>query len=155
MAELTIGDAAPDFDLPADGKEPLWLSALRGKPVVIYFYPSDGSETCTAQAIEFSRLMPDFRKAGVAVIGISPDSAASHGRFKRKHALKVGLAADEDRATIEAYGVWTEKVLFGRHYMGVERTTFLIDAAGTIAKIWRKVRIKGHAEAVLAAAKAL
>lgn len=155
MALLTIGDAAPDFDLPSDGKQAIRLSALCGKPVVLYFYPSDGSETCTAEAIEFSRLMPAFKRLDAAVVGISPDSAASHGKFRRKHGLKVGLAADEDRATIEGYGVWADKVLFGRRYMGVERSTFLIDAEGRISRIWRKVRIKGHAEAVLDAVKAL
>lgn len=155
MAVLSVGDAAPDFNLPGNGRRPIKLSDLRGKPVVIYFYPSDGSETCTAQAIDFSRLMPKFKAAGVQVIGISPDNSASHAKFRKKHGLKVDLAADTEKQAVEAYGVWLPKVLFGREYMGIERSTFLVDAHGRIAAIWRKVRIKGHAAATLQAAQAL
>lgn len=155
MTVLSVGDVAPDFELPDSGGRPIKLSALRGKPVVIYFYPSDGSETCTAEAIAFSQLKPKFDAAGVRVFGISPDGVASHAKFRQKHGLGIELAADEDKQAIQSYGVWVHKVLFGHEHMGVERSTFLVDAGGRIAKIWRKVRIKGHADAVLAAASAL
>ena len=123
--------------------------------MVVYFYPKDDTSGCTAEAIAFSELMPEFDKAGASVIGVSPDSAASHDKFKAKHNLSVPLAADPERSTIEAYGVWKEKSMYGRKYLGVERTTFLIGRDGRIAKIWRKVKVPKHAEAVLAAAKAL
>lgn len=155
MSELKAGDPAPDFQLPTDGAEPVRLGALRGSKVVLYFYPSDDSETCTKEALAFDGLRRQFLKAGAQIIGVSPDSALSHAKFKRKRALGLTLAADESRKAIEAYGVWREKTLYGRTYMGVERTTVLIDGEGVIARIWRKVRIKGHAEEVLAAARAL
>lgn len=155
MAELMVGDEAPQFELPRDGGGTLRLADLRGKPAVLYFYPEDDTTSCTNEAIGFTQMKPEFDRAGVAVIGISPDSAKKHDRFKAKHGLTVDLAADEERKAIEAYGLWVEKSMYGRTYMGVERATFLIDAKGRIAAIWHKVRVKGHAEAVLEAARAL
>jgi thioredoxin-dependent peroxiredoxin len=149
------GDKAPDFELPTDGDEPLRLSRLEGKPVVLYFYPKDDTSGCTLEAKDFSKLAPQFRKAGVEVIGVSPDSVASHAKFRKKYDLAVRLAADADKAVANAYGVWVEKSMYGRKYMGVERSTFLIDAKGRIARSWRKVKVPGHAEDVLAAAKSL
>jgi len=152
------GDKAPDFELPTASGETLKLSKLikaGGKPVVIYFYPKDDTSGCTAEAKDFTRLHADFKKAGVEVIGISPDSPESHQKFARKYDLKVRLAADADKAVANAYGVWVEKSMYGRKYMGVERSTFLIDKSGRIARSWRKVKVPGHAEEVLAAAKAL
>ncbi len=154
MADLEVGDLAPDFDLPRDGGGSLRLSQLRGKPVVLYFYPADDTPGCTAEAIDFSRLKPDFEKAGATVIGLSPDSTRKHDKFKAKHALAVDLVADEQRQVIESYGLWVEKKLYGRAYMGVERATFLIGSDGRIARIWRKVKVKGHAEAVIEAVQA-
>jgi peroxiredoxin Q/BCP len=155
MAELTVGQKAPDFELPRDGGGFLKLSDFAGKPVALYFYPQDETETCTAEAIDFSTLKPEFSKLGAVVIGVSPDSAAKHEKFKKKHKLALVLASDEKQKTLNAYGVWGEKTLFGRQYMGVLRTTFLIGRDGCIARIWRKVRVRGHASEVLEAAKAL
>jgi peroxiredoxin Q/BCP len=149
------GDKAPDFELPTDDGETLRLSRLKGKPAVLYFYPKDDTSGCTAEAKDFSRLAPAFRKAGVEVIGVSPDSLESHARFRRKYDLAVRLAGDADKAVAKAYGVWVEKSMYGRKYMGVERSTFLIDGKGRIARSWRKVKVPGHAEEVLEAAKAL
>ncbi len=155
MAELTSGDPAPHFSLPADGGGTVRLTELRGKIVVLFFYPQDNTETCTIEAIDFSKHYPAFKKAGVAVIGISPDGLKKHEKFKSKHGLAMPLVADEAREAIEAYGVWGEKTMFGRRYMGVIRSTFLIDRHGKIARIWRNVRVSGHAEEVLESAKAL
>jgi peroxiredoxin Q/BCP len=152
------GDKAPDFELPTENGETLRLSKLikaGGKPVALYFYPKDDTSGCTAEAKDFTRLAADFKRAGVEVIGISPDSPESHQKFARKYDLKVRLAADADKAAANAYGVWVEKSMYGRKYMGVERSTFLIDAGGRIARSWRKVKVPGHADEVLAAAKAL
>jgi peroxiredoxin Q/BCP len=149
------GDKAPDFELPTDGGEALKFASLKGKPVVLYFYPKDDTSGCTAEAKDFSRLAPEFRKAGVEVVGVSPDSVESHAKFRRKYDLAIRLAADADKAVANAYAVWVEKSMYGRKYMGVERTTFLIDKAGRIARSWRKVKVPGHAEEVLAAALAL
>jgi peroxiredoxin Q/BCP len=149
------GDKAPDFELPTDSGETIKLSKLKGKPVVVYFYPKDDTTGCTAEAKDFTSLAPDFKRLGVEVIGISPDSPASHAKFARKYDLKVRLAADADKAVAMAYGVWVEKSMYGRKYMGVDRSTFLIDAHGKVAKAWRKVKVSGHADEVLAAAKAL
>ncbi|MBL8589218.1 MAG: peroxiredoxin [Methylobacteriaceae bacterium] len=146
---------APDFDLPRDGGATLSLKGLKGKTVVLYLYPKDDTSGCTQEAIDFSALKPKFEAAGTVVVGMSPDPAKSHDKFKAKHKLAVDLVADESKATLEAYGVWTEKSMYGRKYMGVERTTFLIDKAGRIAQIWRKVKVPGHAQEVLAAAQAL
>jgi peroxiredoxin Q/BCP len=153
--ELVAGDPAPDFELPTDGGGRAGLSDLKGKPAVIYFYPKDDTSGCTAEAIAFNGLRAKFAAAGAAIIGVSPDSASSHDKFKRKHDLKLSLAADPERSAIDAYGVWKEKSMYGRKYFGVERSTFLIDRNGRIAKVWRKVKVPGHAEEVLAAAKAL
>jgi len=149
------GDKAPDFALPTDGGGKLELGKLKGKPVVLYFYPKDDTSGCTAEAKDFSQLAPDFRKAGVEVIGVSPDSTESHAKFRKKYDLKVHLAADADKAVAMAYGVWVEKSMYGRKYMGVERSTFLIDGKGRVARSWRKVKVPGHADEVLAAAKEL
>jgi peroxiredoxin Q/BCP len=152
---LDAGDPPPDFDLPTDGGGKASLSALKGKKVVLYFYPKDDTSGCTAEAIAFNGLREKFKAAGAVLLGVSPDSAASHDKFKKKHDLKFALAADENKTMLEAYGVWREKSMYGRKYMGVERTTFLIGADGKIAKIWRKVKVPGHADEVLAAAKAI
>ena len=154
-AELSIGSTAPDFTLPRDGGGTVSLSQFLGQKVVLYFYPKDDTSGCTVEAIDFTALKDAFEKAGTVVIGLSPDSVASHDKFCRKHALGVILAADEDKTALAAYGVWTEKSMYGRKYMGVERTTVLVDAAGKIARIWPKVKVKGHAEEVLEAARSL
>lgn len=155
MTILDIGSTPPDFTLPRDGGGTITLSGLRGKPVILYFYPKDDTSGCTQEAIEFSGLRPQFQKLGATVIGMSPDPVKKHDKFKTKHDLKVDLVADEDKAIIEAYGLWVEKSMYGRKYMGVERTTYLIDSAGKIAKIWNKVKVPGHAAEVLEATKAL
>jgi peroxiredoxin Q/BCP len=152
---LQDGDKAPDFDLPTESGVNVKLSRLKGKPVVLYFYPKDDTSGCTLEAKEFTRLAKDFRKAGVEVIGVSPDSVESHQKFHKKYDLSVRLAADADKEVANAYGVWAEKSMYGRKYMGVERSTFLIDNQGRIARSWRKVKVPGHAEEVLAAARAL
>jgi len=153
--ELDVGEPAPDFALPTDGGGHARLAELKGRPVVLYFYPKDDTSGCTAEAIAFSGLKGAFGAAGAVVIGVSPDGAASHDKFKQKHALTVALVADPERAAIGAYGVWKEKSMYGRKYFGVERTTYLIDRTGRIARIWRKVKVPGHAEEVLAATKSL
>ncbi|MDQ2633512.1 MAG: peroxiredoxin [Pseudomonadota bacterium] len=155
MAELTSGDDAPLFSLPADDGRMVRLTELRGKIVVVFFYPQDNTKSCTAEAIDFSKHHAAFEKAGAVVIGISPDSLKKHGKFKSKHGLAMPLLADERRDAIEAYGVWGEKTMFGHKYMGVIRATFLIDRDGKIARIWRNVRVPGHAEEVLESAKEL
>lgn len=152
---LNEGIAAPDFTLPTDGGGSLTLSSLRGRKVVLYAYPQDDTQSCTSEALAFDALLADFAAAGTTVIGISPDSAKRHDKFKQKYGLKLTLVSDEEKTAIEAYGLWVEKQMYGRHYMGVERSTFLIDAAGRIARVWAKIRVKGHAEAVLAAAREL
>jgi peroxiredoxin Q/BCP len=153
--DLTIGAAAPDFSLPGDGGSTITLSGLRGKAVVLYFYPKDDTSGCTKEAMDFNRLKPEFAKAGAEIIGVSADSAASHDKFKKKHGLDFALAADEEKTALEAYGVWVEKSMYGKKYMGIERSTFLIDKAGKIAAIWAKVKVPGHADEVLAAAQKL
>lgn len=155
MTTISQGKPAPDFTLPTDDGGEVTLSALRGKPVVVYFYPKDDTSGCTKEAVSFTSLKPEFDAIGATVIGISPDSATSHGKFRSKHDLGIILAADEDKTAIEAYGVWVEKSMYGRKYMGVDRSTFLIAPDGTIARAWTKVKVPGHAEEVLAAAKAL
>lgn len=153
MAEA--GQKAPDFELATDGGGKIRLSKLKGHPVVVYFYPKDSTSGCTKEAQAFSELATDFESLGTRVIGISPDSAESHARFRTKFDLTVDLAADPERKAIEAYGVWIEKSMYGRKYMGVDRSTFLIDAKGKIARVWRKVKVPGHAQEVLEAVKAL
>ncbi len=155
MQQLAIGDTAPSFDLESDGGARVSLDALKGKPVVVYFYPKDNTPGCTKEAIAFSELIEDFNNLGVTIIGMSPDSAKKHDNFIAKHNLAVRLGADTDTSTAEAYGVWVEKSMYGKKYMGVERSTFLVDKTGKIAQIWRKVKVPGHAEAVLEAAKSL
>lgn len=155
MAELSRGAAAPDFSLPTDGGGQISLSDLRGKPVVLFCYPKDDTQGCTAENIAFSALLGEFEAAGVTVLGLSPDPVKKHDRFKAKHELTVRLLSDENHEVLEAYGVWKEKSMYGRSYMGVERTTFLIDATGTIAEVWQKVKVAGHAESVLARVKEL
>ena len=149
------GNKAPDFLLSGDDGQPLKLSGLKGRTVVLYFYPKDDTSGCTAEAKDFSCLADDFKKAGATIIGISPDSVESHKKFQKKYDLAVRLAADTDHKTASAYGVWVEKSMYGKKYMGVERSTFLIDGLGKIAKSWRKVKVPGHAEEVLSSVKAL
>ncbi len=155
MAIPAKGDPAPDFELPLGDGSNWRLSDRRGKLVVLYFYPKDDTSGCTVEAMDFTRLADDFTAAGAEVVGISPDSAKKHSKFASKHGLTHSLAADEQRTAIEAYGVWGEKSMYGRKYMGVLRTTFLLDGAGRIAEVWENVKVPGHAESVLTAARAL
>jgi thioredoxin-dependent peroxiredoxin len=152
---LNKGDEAPDFNLERDGGGHVRLSDLRGRPVVVYFYPKDNTPGCTQQAVDFSESIAAFRALGAEVIGISPDSVRKHGNFRDKHGLTVILAADPKKEAILAYGVWAEKKMFGRPYMGVDRSTFLVDKQGTIARAWRGVKVPGHVMEVLDALKAL
>ena len=152
---LEIGDNAPSFDLPADGGGKVSLKDLKGKKVVLYFYPKDDTSGCAAEACAFRDSLPDFSKVKAAVIGISRDSVASHDKFKKKFGLTFPLASDEDGKVCEAYGTWVQKSMYGRKYMGVERSTFLIDEKGVIRGIWRSVKVPGHAEEVLKAAGVL
>ena len=149
------GGAAPEFEFEDSSGKIIRLSDLKGKPVVVYFYPRDDTSGCTRQAIEFTQMINDFYSLGAKIIGVSPDTAASHEKFKAKHNLKVQLAADTEKSVAQAYGVWVSKSMYGRKYMGVERSTFLIDADGAIARIWRKVRVPGHVEKVLEAVQQL
>ncbi|MBB4659529.1 thioredoxin-dependent thiol peroxidase [Parvularcula dongshanensis] len=149
---LQPGDEAPDFTLDGEDGQ-VRLADFKGKQLVLYFYPKDDTAGCTKEAIAFSEHLAAFGAAGTAVLGISKDSPQKHEKFRRKHDLTVPLASDEDGAACEAYGVWTEKSMYGRTYMGIERSTFLIAADGRIAEVWRKVRVPGHAEAVLKAAQ--
>lgn len=152
---LDAGDIAPDFTQPTDGGDSLTLSALRGKPVILYFYPKDDTPGCTKEACGFRDMMPDFTGADAVILGVSKDSVARHDKFKAKYDLPFTLVSDEDGTVCEAYGTWVEKNMYGRKYMGIERATFLIDSDGNIARIWRKVKVKGHVEDVLEAVKAL
>ena len=153
MTELTEGDEAPAFSLPVSEEETFTLSDAQGKNLVLYFYPKDDTPGCTTEAKDFTELKRKFSANGITVVGVSKDSVAKHDKFADKHDLRITLASDEDGAVCDKYGVWVEKKNYGRTYMGIERSTFLIDAKGRIAKVWRKVRVKGHAEAVLAVAK--
>ena len=152
---VSDGSVAPAIVLPLDDGSAVELSSFKGRPVVLYFYPKDDTPGCTTEAKDFSCLMAEFDKAGAHVVGMSPDTAKSHQKFRKKHDLDVALAADEDKKIAEAFGVWVEKSMYGKTYMGVERSTFLIDKAGRIARSWRKVKVAGHAEEVLAAVEAL
>lgn len=154
-ASPTEGTPAPDFSLPADGGATISLAALKGRKVVLYFYPKADTPGCTKESMDFSRLKGKFEQAGAAIIGVSADAVAAQDKFKAKHGLTIPLASDPDRDMIERYGVWVEKSMYGKQFMGIERTTFLIDANGVIRKVWRKVKVEGHAEEVLAAVKAL
>src|SRR5579859_5640085 len=152
---LKPGDKAPNFRLATDGDGRIALADMKGHPFVLYFYPKDDTSGCTREAIDFSESLRKFEKLGVVVLGVSKDSAASHDKFKAKHKLKIALGSDPEIAAAKAYGVWVEKSMYGRKYMGMERSTFLIDKAGKVAKAWRKVSVTGHAAEVLAAAQGL
>lgn len=152
---LQTGDTAPAFSLPKNGDDTLSSSNLKNKAYVLYFYPKDDTSGCTREAIDFSALKPQFSALEVSIIGVSPDNAAKHDKFISKHDLSVDLLADEEKVLSAAYGVWIEKSMYGRKYMGIERSTFLIGLDGKIAQVWRKVKVAGHAEAVLEAARAL
>ncbi len=152
---IDIGDTAPDFTAPTDGGGSFGLKGQRGKTVVLYFYPKDDTSGCTKEAIAFSEQIKNFDNAGAVVIGVSKDTAAKHDKFKDKYDLKVTLVSDEDVSICEKYGVWVEKSMYGRKYMGIERATFLIDAKGKVRNIWRKVKVPGHSDAVLSALKEL
>ncbi len=151
---LSPGDRAPDFDLPTDTGR-VSLAGLKGRTVVLFFYPKDDTPGCTTESIAFSEAAPRFEAANAVVVGVSKDTAAKHAKFRGKHGLTVELGSDADSDVIERYGAWVEKSLYGRRYMGIDRSTFLIDGEGVIRRIWRKVKVKGHAEEVLAAAEAL
>jgi thioredoxin-dependent peroxiredoxin len=148
------GDKAPDFTLPTDGGGSVTLSKLKGKRVVLYFYPKDDTSGCTAEACGFRDTFPNFKKIDATVIGLSRDSVASHDKFKKKYQLPFALAADVEGKVTERYGVWVEKSMYGRKYMGIERATFLVDEKGVVKKVWHKVKVPGHVEEVLAALKA-
>jgi peroxiredoxin Q/BCP len=152
---LSPGDKAPNFKLATDGGGTVSLPELKGTPFVLYFYPKDDTSGCTKEAIGFSEERKKFEKLGVNIIGVSKDSVASHDKFKAKHKLKISLGSDPETKTAEAYGVWVEKSMYGRKYMGMDRATFLVDAKGVIRDVWRKVKVPGHVEAVLTAAKSL
>lgn len=149
MSILDIGHPAPDFTLSTNGNGEISLSDLKGKKVVVYFYPKDNTPGCTNEAIDFSSMKSQFDDANVEIIGISKDSVKKHDNFVAKHDLKITLGADEDGKVCEAYGVWAEKSLYGKKYMGIQRATFLINEKGCITYIWPKVKVKGHAEDVL------
>ncbi len=152
---LSEGDKAPNFKLPTDGGGEFDLASAKGKIVVLYFYPKDDTGGCTKEAIGFSEKLDDFEALGAIVVGVSPDSVKSHDKFKQKHGLGVTLVADEEKKAIQDYGVWAEKKMYGKAYMGVDRSTFIIDGDGKIARVWRGVKVPGHTEEVLEAVKAL
>jgi peroxiredoxin Q/BCP len=151
---LAAGDKAPDFELPTDDGR-VALKELKGKAVVLYFYPKDDTSGCTAEAQGFTAAAADFAKAGAVVVGVSKDSAASHGKFKTKYDLKVVLGSAKDDDMVERYGAWVEKSMYGRKYMGIDRSTFLIDSQGVLRRVWRKVKVTGHVAEVLKAAQDL
>tara|TARA_R110002020_G_scaffold58498_1_gene160416 strand:+ start:351 stop:827 length:477 start_codon:yes stop_codon:yes gene_type:complete len=152
---IFVGDKCPDFNLPDDRGEMVSRGDLLAKPFVLYFYPKDDTSGCTREAVDFSGLATDFAALGVAVFGVSPDPVKKHEKFRDKHDLSVRLLSDEDKTLLTAFGVWVEKSMYGRKYMGVERTTALIGADGTVARLWPKVKVPGHAEEVLQAARQL
>jgi thioredoxin-dependent peroxiredoxin len=155
MSTVEAGQKVPEFSVPdADGAS-VSPADLRGRKAVLYFYPKDDTSGCTLEAVEFTARLPEFEAADTAVLGISKDSVKSHARFRDKHALEVRLLSDEDGAMVERFGVWGEKSMYGRTYMGIERATFLLDADGTVARVWRNVKVPGHVEQVLEAARAL
>jgi peroxiredoxin Q/BCP len=148
MSELSVGDMAPEFCLPETEGEEICLGDLRGDWAVLYFYPKDNTKGCTLEALEFTEAEPKFEEMGAKILGVSPDSLESHSKFKEKHGLTIDLLSDTDQEILEEYGVWQLKKMFGREFMGVVRSTFLIDPEGEIAHIWRKVRVKGHVKEV-------
>jgi len=152
---IDVNDTAPGFTLPRDGGGNVALADLKGKPVVLFFYPKDDTPGCTKESIGFSADMEAFEKAGAKVLGISKDTVASHDKFVTKHSLTTPLLSDAEGTVCEDYGVWKEKSMYGKTFMGIERSTFLIDAKGKIAQVWRKVKVDGHVEEVLAAVQAL
>jgi peroxiredoxin Q/BCP len=152
---VETGAKAPEFELACDEGGAISLAGLQGRKVVLYFYPKDDTSGCTKEAIDFTGLADDFAAADTVVIGASKDSVASHAKFRAKHGLGVKLAADPDGTTVETYGAWVEKSMYGKKYMGIDRSTFLIDRDGTVRQIWRKVKVPGHAAEVLKAAQAL
>ncbi|HKQ45497.1 MAG TPA: peroxiredoxin [Rhizomicrobium sp.] len=152
---LSAGDRAPSFKIATDGGETISSASLKGAPYVVYFYPKDDTSGCTKQAIGFSQALKKFDKLGVRVLGISKDSLESHAKFRKKHKLKIALGSDPEIKMAKDWGVWGEKTLYGRKYMGMERATFLIDAKGVIAQAWRKVKVPGHVESVVEAAQTL
>lgn len=152
---INTGDTAPDFTLPRDGGGELSLSGLQPKAVVLYFYPKDDTPGCTVEAIDFTAQSAAFAAAGTVVIGISKDSVKSHEKFAKKHSLGIVLVSDEESDVCERYGVWQEKSMYGKTYMGIERSTFLINATGTVTRAWLKVKVPGHVDEVLAAAQSL
>lgn len=155
MAKLLAeGDKAPDFTLPTDGGGSVSLKALKGRKVVLYFYPKDDTPGCTLEAKAFNDARAQFAAAGAEIIGVSADSVASHDKFKKKYGLGFPLASDEEKKMLETYGVWVEKSMYGKKYMGIERSTFLIDAEGNVRRAWTKVKVPGHVDEVLAAAQA-
>jgi peroxiredoxin Q/BCP len=153
MAAIREGDQAPDFELPTDGGGRFRLSKQRGKPVVVYFYPKDDTSGCTRQAIDFRERKDDFAEMQTLIVGVSPDSEKQHDKFKAKHDLTITLAADAEKKVADAYGVWQEKSMYGRKYMGVDRSTFLVDRNGVVAKVWRGVKVPGHVDDVLDAVR--
>lgn len=155
MSKLDVGMHAPEFDLPGSSGSTYALKNYRGGPLILYFYPKDDTSGCTVEGLDFTALKADFEALNAKVLGVSPDSPLSHDKFCKKHGLGIDLASDESKVMLEAYGVWTEKSMYGKKYMGVERTTFLIDKNGVVAHVWNKVKVPGHAAEVLAAAKAL
>jgi peroxiredoxin Q/BCP len=155
MSEISVGEKAPDFVLSTDGGGNFKLSDQTGKAVVLYFYPKDDTPGCTAEAIAFTGLADQFAAEGAVIVGISPDSVKAHDKFKAKYELTIQLAADAEKEVVQRYGVWVKKSRYGREYMGVDRTTFLVGRDGRIAEIWRKVKVEGHAAAVLEAVKKL
>lgn len=154
MSTPAIGTAAPAFTLPGNAGKTFSLSDYAGRMLVLFFYPKDDTSGCTSEAVAFTGMKDEFDAAGAALLGVSPDSPASHDKFIKKHGLGVDLASSEDKAMLEAYGVWQEKSMYGKKYMGVERTTLLIDGSGTVRAVWNKVKVPGHAQEVLAAVKA-
>ena len=153
--DLAPGDRAPAFKMKTDGGGEISSTSLKGQPYVLYFYPKDDTSGCTKEAIGFTEAKKKFDGAGVTIVGVSKDSAESHDKFKKKHKLKITLGSDPEKKTAEDYGVWVEKSLYGRKYMGMDRATFLVDGKGVIRHVWRKVKVPGHVEAVFDAAKSL
>ena len=153
--DLSEGDKAPAFKIETDGGETISSSGLKGTHYLVYFYPKDDTSGCTKEAIEFSQNLKKFDKLGVTVLGVSKDSVESHAKFRKKHKLKIALGSDPATKMANDWGVWGEKTLYGRKYMGMERATFLVDGKGVIQQAWRKVKVPGHVEAVLKAAEAL